>query len=193
MEILYEPEIPWFKIITAQEHQEEIAHRIHSFLELLLEEETDVIDENQPGDLAIDPKTRADVDLVTETPQIIPWSLYQHNKCADTSDYDEHRFPAQLEPLAFKTVWRGLESADGLSISDLFAKFDFLWAHPGQTSGLQKLGAHVNCQFTHNMRENLVYIGSDKEMECVRDAVRKLENLLALCVMSIQSVSTSSI
>ncbi|KAH8737380.1 hypothetical protein BGZ61DRAFT_14663 [Ilyonectria robusta] len=189
LEMLYEPEIPWFKIITAQEHQEEITHRIHSFLELLLEEETDVIDEDQPGDLPIDPKTRADVDLVTETPQVIPWSLYQHNKCADTTDYDEHRFPAQLEPLAFKTVWRGLESADGLSISDLFAKFDFLWAHPGQASGLQKLGAQVNCQFTHNMRGNLVYIGSDKEMECVRDAVRKLENLLALCNSLVPSSS----
>ncbi|KAF7544526.1 hypothetical protein G7Z17_g9878 [Cylindrodendrum hubeiense] len=183
LEILYEPEVPWFKIITARESQEEVATLIQSYLEQRLEEETDLVDEDQPevvDTIGDDLNPRADVDIVVEDPQVIPWSLYQQNQRANAKDYDEYRFPTHLENLPFKTVWRGLESFDGLSISDLLSRFDFLWPNPVSTSGLQRLEEHVNCQIAHNMKGDLVYIGSDKAMECLGDAVRKLENLLAL-------------
>ncbi|KAK7415506.1 hypothetical protein QQX98_005859 [Neonectria punicea] len=180
LEVLYEPDIPWFKFITDSGHQAEVTALAQSILENLLEAETDVIYEDQDGDetLAEKVEPRADIDLIVDEPQVVPWSLYLHRKCAGSCRYKD-QFPAQIKELPYRAVWRGLESIDKLTLTDLLAAYGFLWSYPGQESGLQKLEGEVNCQITHNLAGNLVYIGSDVNPECIATAILKLENLLA--------------
>ncbi|KAH7170814.1 hypothetical protein EDB81DRAFT_876834 [Dactylonectria macrodidyma] len=181
IEILYEPEIPYFKVITANKHKEEVSTLIESYLEERLEAETDIIDERHAE--ILDTKgdglqPRPDVDIIVENPSVIPWSLY-HQQQANTSNYDEYRFPMPLEDYPYKSVWRGLEKFNNLSISDLLSMYDFLWPRPTPTSGLQKFSQHFGWDFTHNMRGNIVYMGSRKSSECLKNATVKLDNLLA--------------
>ncbi|KAH7162930.1 hypothetical protein B0J13DRAFT_669572 [Dactylonectria estremocensis] len=181
IEILYEPDISWFKIITASKHQEEVSTLIESFLEERLEAETDIIDERHAEIIDTEGdglQARPDVDLVVENPSVIPWSLY-HQQQANTNNYDEYRFPTPLETLPYKAVWRGLEKFNNLSISDLLLKYDFLWPRPSPGYGMQKLVEHFDWEFTHNMRGNIVYMGSRDSAECLKNATLKLDNLVA--------------
>ncbi|KAK7426145.1 hypothetical protein QQZ08_007311 [Neonectria magnoliae] len=179
LEVLYEPGIPWFKFITDSGHQAEVTALAQSILENLLEAETDVIYEDQDGNETsvenVEP--RVDIDLIADEPQVVPWSLYHCRNYAGACKYKD-QFPAQIKELPYRAVWRGLESIDKLTLTDLLAAYGFLWSYPGQESGLQLLEGEVNCQITHNLAGNLVYIGSDMNPECIAIAILKLENLL---------------
>ncbi|KAH6898509.1 hypothetical protein B0T10DRAFT_111649 [Thelonectria olida] len=180
MEILYEPEVPWFKVITATNHQNEVSAKIQSFLDQLLEDEIALIDdafsESSIGDGIDEP--RGDVNLVAENPHVVPWSLYQRRETAGDKTFDEYRFPETIRTLTFKTVWRGLELFDGLTISGLLSGYDFLYPDP--TSSLEKIGELTHCELTYNMKADLVYIGSKRNSECLAAAIQKLDNLVSL-------------
>ncbi|KPM41573.1 hypothetical protein AK830_g4992 [Neonectria ditissima] len=181
VEILYEPEIPWFKLITTSEDQVEVTTRLESDLGRILEEETDLIDEeysDAPDVEGDDIEPRADVDILPDEPQVIPWSLYQYHKYGYFQKCEDE-FPEHIKNLPYKAVWRGLESFDTLTISSLLSNFDFLWARPDLVSGLQNVEELTKCRITHNLSGNLIYIGSGVDASCIAAAIRKLENLLS--------------
>ena len=127
--------------------------------------------------------SRVDVEVLVEDPQVIPWSLYHDNEDTAAVKYG-YRFPDSIEFLADRDVWRGLESLEGLTLSKLLSKFNFLGGAHDATEGLMKLEAASNCSITHNMAGNVVYVGSDSGAHCVNNALRKLWNLLGLWVRS---------
>lgn len=184
MEILYEPDVPWFKIIAPAAHQAEVRLYFETCLENMLELESGLVRQDFDDDLeddfddeAEDFDPRADVKIVVSDAHIIPWVLHQDKIHTDTTDYDNHRFPELLSKLRYKRVWRGLESIDGLTLTKLLSKYNFLWGYGDATIGLEKLSEASRCQITHNMCGTLVYVGSDKHANSPESAIRKLRNL----------------
>ncbi|KAF7558889.1 hypothetical protein G7046_g5266 [Stylonectria norvegica] len=185
IEILYEPDIPWFKMIAASDYQNDIYSWFHSRLEGLLETETGLVEEDSDDDdddsEVEEQRNKADVDIVVEHPQVIPWPFYQRMGSSDVAEYSPYQYPDAIKALPHKAVWRGLESSGGMMVSTLLSNFDSITKDGSATLGLQKLANSANCEITHNMSGALVYIGSNYRADCVNNAVRKLETLLEFC------------
>lgn len=182
VELLYEPEVPWFKIITLANDQNEVCTKIQTFLSQLLEDETCPVDDLSGGLVNIEngEEPRADVEVVGDEPHIMPWSLYEERKSVGDANYNEFRFPEPTRELTFKTVWRGLEEFDGLTISSLLSRYNCLY--PEIALSLAKIAKSTQCEITYNMRGDLVYIGSNQNSTCLATATQKLGNLVDLYV-----------
>ncbi|KAM0424785.1 hypothetical protein ACHAPT_010095 [Fusarium lateritium] len=183
LEILYDPQVPWFKVIAFVEYQAEILQWMQSRLEQLLEDEVGAIDQDpdQEDELDIEePGAQPDVDILTENPHIISWPVFSEELEANVGKYDAFRFPQHIQELPFKTVWRGLEEAEGVTISDLISKFDVLWPASDAQISLQKLQQPGNLQVTYNCSETLAYIGTELDAQSLETVIRKLDTLLSL-------------
>ncbi|CAM1506705.1 Fc.00g063460.m01.CDS01 [Cosmosporella sp. VM-42] len=182
IEILYEPDVPWFKIIANSGDLPEVIGWFDSCLESLLELETGLVDQDLDGDVEIsvdDHHSLVDVEVLAEQPQVIPWSLYHGDESTAAFKYD-YRFPEAISLLSNKEVWRGLESVEGLTLPNLLSKFSFLWSTNHPVEQLMKLEAVSDCLITHNMRGDVVYLGSDSGVYAVENGLRKLWNLFGL-------------
>lgn len=182
MEILYEPDVPWFKIISPVETRAEVCLWFETYLERSLELDLGALDIGFEDDsdfeeideLGPDP----DIEIVQPDAHVISWARYQDKSYVDATEYDQHRFPHPLAELQHKRVWRGLESVDGLTLSKLLSEYRFLWGDSHTNVGLEKISALSRCEITHNMNGNLVYIGSDHHANSLGDAIQKLETFL---------------
>ncbi|KAJ4326508.1 hypothetical protein N0V84_003138 [Fusarium piperis] len=182
LEILYDPEIPWFKVIAYVEYQAEILQWMQSRLEQLLEDETYAIDENsdQEDEPGIEgSRAQPDVEVLTDTPHIISWPVYSEGLEAKVGKYDIFRFPQHIQELAHKTMWRGLERVEGTTITDLTSKFDVLWPASESKASLRKLEEPGNLQVTYNCGETLAYIGTESNVQSLEIMTRKLDTLLS--------------
>ncbi|KAF4978082.1 hypothetical protein FZEAL_5472 [Fusarium zealandicum] len=182
IEILYEPEVPWFKVITVVEDQAEVTEWVQYQLEQLLEEETGPVDED-PGqeddDTVGNTSVRTDVEILAEVPHLIPWPLlYDEQQDGSLLKYDAWRYPEDIKKFPHKTVWRGLERLNRLTISDFLAKYDFLRSASDPELSLEKFAELANCQMSHNLQGNLVYIGCDTGSLGLEAVTHKLDNLL---------------
>ncbi|KIL94935.1 hypothetical protein FAVG1_01866 [Fusarium avenaceum] len=102
IEVLYEPEIPWFKFITSVEHQLEVSRWMHSRLDNLLTAEAGEVDANQDeSDLEF--KGRSDIEILTETPHIVSYPELQDILKDILQEYEPFRYPEHLKPLPYKT------------------------------------------------------------------------------------------
>lgn len=123
----------------------------------------------------------ADVEILSNEPQLIPWPLYYQER-ANLEMYDAFRYPNDIQDLPFKAVWRRLESFNNINLDHLLKNYDSLWADQEWSSNLHKFCVLMSCTITHNMLEDLVFIGSNESQERVDASIQKLENLLDFMV-----------
>jgi hypothetical protein len=186
LEILYDPQVPWFKVIAYVEYQAEILRWMQSRLEQLLEEEAGAIDQDADQEDELDiggSKVQPDVEVLTEKPHIVSWPVYSEGLEASVGKYDTFRFPQHIQELPHKTIWRGLEGVEGATISDLTAKFDILWPALDSKASLRKLEEPGNLQVTYNCTETLAYIGTESDAQSLETVIRKLDTLLSFMVI----------
>ncbi|KJZ73478.1 hypothetical protein HIM_07034 [Hirsutella minnesotensis 3608] len=159
LEVLYEPQHAWFKLIAQSAHQDSITDTLASILQKTIED-----DARHPG-----------------PSRIIPWSLV-----ADTygSQYDSSQWPADIQQMTFKAAWRGLQSRRGWTISQFLQDLMLISKNDDMPSTLRELETHVQCLLTHNMAGNLIYLGSNSSRAQVDEAVQILENFRQTVVSS---------
>ncbi|KAI8691192.1 hypothetical protein NCS56_00111000 [Fusarium sp. Ph1] len=182
LEILYDPQVPWFKVIAYVEYQAEILRWMQSRLEQLLEEEAGAIDQDadQEDELNIgESKVQPDVEVLADKPHIVSWPVYSDGLEASVGKFDTFRFPQHIQELPHKTIWRGLEGVEGATISDLTAKFDILWPALDSKASLRKLEEPGNLQVTYNCTETLAYIGTESDAQSLETVILKLDMLLS--------------
>ncbi|KAM6539435.1 hypothetical protein FALCPG4_001241 [Fusarium falciforme] len=182
LEILYDPQVPWFKVIAYVEYQAEILRWMQSRLEQLLEEEAGAIDQDADQEDEFDiggSKVQPDVEVLADKPHIVSWPVYSEGLGASVGKYDTFRFPQHIQELPHKTIWRGLECVEGATISDLTSKFDILWPTLDSKTSLRKLEEPGNLQVTYNCTETLAYIGTESDAQSLETAIRKLDTLLS--------------
>ncbi|KAL7960034.1 hypothetical protein V8C34DRAFT_322344 [Trichoderma compactum] len=181
LEILYEPEIPWFKCITVTEYQSRVSDVIQHLINQLLNKEVRPLEFN-----VVDPDVREGTyhpDVVSKEsnePLIIPWVVFKSIGDDIYQEFEEHRFPAIMGEIPFKSVWRGLQSSTGVSIDTLLSVFSRVSKSDNAPNNFVDFAFHNSCEMSHNLRENLLYIGSWQSMGLVDRAVRRLQTILNL-------------
>ncbi|KAF4453832.1 hypothetical protein F53441_3518 [Fusarium austroafricanum] len=187
IEILYEPEIPWFKLITDISNQPKISTSLHHRLERLLHSETDDIDKHL-GEIDLEEfSAQPDVKVVAESPHIISFPSYQTISEDLLKQYDLFRYPDHIKDLPYKTLWR-VPEASWVSIFQLVLRYKALWPASLSEPSIDTLGKLVNCEIARNMQWSVVYIGSSEGEQALRAMTRKLDVLAAF--MDAPSAST---
>lgn len=165
------------------EYQSRVSDIIQHLLHKLLKKEVRPLDFN-----VVDTDVREGTfhpDVVsreTNEPLIIPWVVLKSLGSDIYQDFEEYRFPAILGQLPFKTVWRGLQNSTGVSIDTLLSVFSRVSKSENAPNNVVDFAFHTNCEMSHNLRENLIYIGSWQSMDLVDRAVRRLQTILNLLV-----------
>ncbi|PHH79883.1 hypothetical protein CDD82_2108 [Ophiocordyceps australis] len=186
IEMLYEPEIPWFKVITLVQHRQLVKDFIHRLLLQITEEDSELLSYNQAT-------TYAELDSSLHSLRILPWSEMQHGLSARIALYDCHRFPEDMQPLTYKTVWRGLEACNGWKLDMLLAIISSQWGHMGAPSCTQDLDSLLQCTISHNLQSTMVYLGTSQSAATLDKAIKVLDNLLRLAVYASHSWKHSQI
>lgn len=181
IEVLYEPDIPWFKFITSVEHRLEVSRWMHSRLDNLLTAEAGEVDANQDeSDLEF--KGRSDIEILTETPHIVSYPELQDILKDILQEYEPFRYPEHLKPLPYKTVWQCPELFEGVTVTKLLSKYKLLWPSSSGEPSIEDLGELTKCQISHNLQGSLLYIGSNEDAEAINTTTRKLDILAGLMV-----------
>ncbi|PHH88197.1 hypothetical protein CDD83_7856 [Cordyceps sp. RAO-2017] len=181
LELLYEPEIPWFKLITFKSNQSRVSHFICQVLLTVVENDSDLPDMDLVH-RARGPDDQLPLDIKPIGPRICAWSRLQ-TSFGDADDlFDAHRFPADMAALPSKDVWRGLESTGGDTIHSMLDRLvlDPIWRDAGAPGSIPELENLLGCQVSHNGKGNLVYIGSRLGRLTVENAIQTLDNLLSM-------------
>ncbi|PNY22577.1 Uncharacterized protein TCAP_07099 [Tolypocladium capitatum] len=183
IELLYEPHIPWFKVITDRAHQEPVAEFIQRVLAAVVEKDSDLLGidrSNQAGNRGHD--APVDVKIVGSNSRVLPWSRLQNEADTDDGRFDAHRFPCNMRNAKHRAVWRGLESMDGWTVDALFYLLASEWMHVGAPTCITELEELVQCQISHNLAANLVYVGSSLHLGVVETALKTLDAFLRIAV-----------
>ncbi|KAH6606427.1 hypothetical protein Trco_005580 [Trichoderma cornu-damae] len=182
-EILYEPDIPWFKCITTFGYREPVAEAIQDLLVELMNMEVepiafDPLEVHDAGDGLAHP----DVAMKTSEPRMMPWMVYKSLGKDIYDNFVDYQFPEIMAALPFKSTWRGLQNSTGASIETLLSSFCHLSKSENAPLTAEDFALLNDCQISYNMRESLVYIGSFKSMAVVDKAIQRLEAMLDLLV-----------
>ncbi|KAJ4137777.1 hypothetical protein NW768_003367 [Fusarium equiseti] len=177
LEVLYDPEIPWFKFISQTEHQGLITRWMTSRLEQLLESETRVL---LPEFEDEEETSQPDVQIIAEIPHVISYPLFQQRCMLIIEQYDPWRYPDNIKDLHHKKIWCAPEASEGNIAMRILSKYEPLWPASLTPLGIEKLGELANCQISHNLQGTLFYLGSDKSVSALDVATRKLNTLTSL-------------
>ncbi|RGP70483.1 hypothetical protein FSPOR_4058 [Fusarium sporotrichioides] len=185
IEILYEPETAWFKFISAVQDQPTITCWMYKRLEQLLEAEVGLVNEDedyedQDDASRPDPKARPDVQVVTQTPRVIPYPVFQHTRVDNIEQYDDFRYPDHIKHLSHKRTWQSPKGLEGVTVSQILSKFEPLLPALLGPSGIEKLGELTKCQISYNLRGSLLYIGSEQGVRALNAVTEKLNTLASL-------------
>lgn len=185
IELLYDPEIPWFKVIVSAAWKHHVHRHIQQVLVTILEQDTTLYDADDPSPSigGNDVPGSVDVSLVGDSPRVLPWSCLQSEVDLDDGSYDAHRFPAAFKGFRFKALWRALERIQGWTMDTFLCRLSTLLQQPRASTDVVQIQSLIGCQLTHNLAGNLIYLGSDVSIETVGAAQRKLDNLLRLVVL----------
>ncbi|KAL7790977.1 hypothetical protein V8C37DRAFT_383033 [Trichoderma ceciliae] len=188
-EILYEPDIPWFKCITSVGYQALVTGIIQDLLLQLVEMEVGPLDFDPLEDNIGDGILHSDVVMKASEPRMIPWAMYKSLGSEIYDTFVDYRFPDTMASLPFKAVWRGLQNSSGASVESLLSAFRSLSKTENVPITAHDFALSNNCQISYNMRENLVYIGCYESIATVDKTVRKLEAMLNLLASKIKVTS----
>ncbi|KAF4419506.1 hypothetical protein FACUT_11412 [Fusarium acutatum] len=176
VEILYEPEIPWFKLITPRASQREISDWMHSQLEEIMESEADAVIRDEDEDDLSTSAIQPDIELLVEDPHIIAFPSLQTILKNTLSQYDAFRYPAIIKTLPYKTVWRVPESS-GATILQILSNYESLGSVLPLGPSIDSLQALTKCVITYNFHGSLLYIGSSESEQALGVAKQKLDTL----------------
>ena len=182
LEVLYEPEVPWFKCISSVLHRATVTSALQDYLVGVMEAETSLVG------LAFRPKEadfyslpKDDVYLVVDNPRVIPWKNYKKNVHPPWDSYEAYRYPEPILRQKYKAVWRGIEKRGDWNVDDVFVRLAAIETDTRIPRSLEELELWIGCYVTHNLRGDTIYIGADEEKN-VKEAPRKLERLLGYLV-----------
>ncbi|KAF5552731.1 hypothetical protein FPHYL_8879 [Fusarium phyllophilum] len=176
VEILYEPEIPWFKLITPRASQRKISDWMHSRLEELMESEADAVIRDEDEDDLSTSAIQPDIEVLVEDPHIIAFPSLQTILKDTLSQYDAFRYPAIIKTLPYKTVWRVPESS-GVTILQILSNYESLGSVLPLGPSIDSLQALTKCVITYNFQGSLLYIGSSESEQALGFAKQKLDTL----------------
>ncbi|OAA32725.1 hypothetical protein AAL_00190 [Moelleriella libera RCEF 2490] len=153
IEILYETDAQWFKLITPSQIKDDSARAVEQIL-----------------------RSSMPFDEVRETPAF--WNDLpepQSNIYEEQFHDFEGQFPSTMRGLPHKAIWTGLLSGHG------FAAFEPLLKSGFVTSSLvpflvEKLG----CEVSSNLGGTIVYLATNVSQAVIDAAIETLENLLSL-------------
>ncbi|KAF4990889.1 hypothetical protein FGRMN_8198 [Fusarium graminum] len=180
IEVLYEPEVPWFKFITAVEHRLEVSRWMYSRLDKLLVAEAGAVDDKNSGTGLERPRSRSDIELLTKKPHVISYPELKNTHNDAFQDYEPFRYPEHLKYFAYRTVWRSPALYEGVTVAKLLSKYEALWPGSPANSSIEDLGELTKCQISHNLQGSLLYIASDESPQALEAATRKLDTLAGL-------------
>lgn len=169
--MLYEPEVPWFKLISNSTHRDEVSQFIQSELIAIGENEASDLDAEND---AINDNERGDVTIVEGSQRMVSWMIYDNNHAALIDAFDEFRFPDIMASTPYKTIWRCPID----DIEDVLRTSAQSWFGSEVPLILDDMGEQFGCQLSYNHQKTVLYIGSDESMEIVQKAVRKLDGMV---------------
>lgn len=181
-EILYEPELAAFKLVSSLDDRDAIFQYVQDLLTTVLNKDTDLVRETTS--YADGKGRRGDIDIVSPG-RFVPWAAYDEDNEANLALYNDHRYPLDLESCSDQTVWRGLEDYDGWTFGRLVREAADLWRGRNVPASLRGHGKRFSCTFLCNKAETLVYIGTGQALcgpAYVQGAARALQNLVDLLV-----------
>ncbi|EWY93507.1 hypothetical protein FOYG_06681 [Fusarium oxysporum NRRL 32931] len=176
LEILYEPEIPWFKLIAPRASQREVSDWMHSQLEELIESEADAVIRDEDEDDLSTSAIQLDIEVLVEEPHIIAFPSLQTIPKDILNQYDTFRYPDTIKTLSYKTVWRVPESS-GVTIMQILSNYESLGSVSPLGPSIDSLQALTKCVITYNFQGSLLYIGSSESEQALSVAKRKLDTL----------------
>lgn len=169
LEILYEPDIPWFKCLTLGKDKEAVTRIIKDLLLELVNSEVASLDFDAPQ------------DVKAPEPRLISWGRYQSLDNDKHDEYTQYQFPAFMASLPYKKIWRGLEHSRG-TFDSFLSDFRRLIKSENAATTTAEFKLYNECHISYNMRNNLVYIGSSTSAAALKKVIGKLETALDLLV-----------
>ncbi|KAL6908670.1 hypothetical protein GGI43DRAFT_393331 [Trichoderma evansii] len=190
-EILYEPNVPWFKCITMGRHKESVTRIMKDLLIELVTLEVERLGFDAEEDVIDTDVLQADVTMKAAEPRLISWMVYQSLGSDIYDTFVKYQYPEFMASLPYKAIWRGLEKS-----SCTFENFISVFRHLIKSENAPATAADFalcnDCQISYNVRGNLVYIGSFTSAAALEKVIQKLETMLNLLTNNIK-VATHSI
>ncbi|KAJ6446128.1 actin-like ATPase domain-containing protein [Purpureocillium lavendulum] len=176
-EILYEPDVPWFKIITERVFEQQVTQFIQQQLLAIVAQDAGLFDPQQRRHEEASHTAFADVTVVGDNPRVLPWSHLENEVDSPRHSFAAHQFPLDIGHLSYQEIWRGLEAKPGSSFPWFFQMLEAHWLDAGAPTSIAGLEALTRCQVTHNLAGNLAYLGTDESQEALDEAICILDNL----------------
>ncbi|UKZ63225.1 uncharacterized protein TrAtP1_004454 [Trichoderma atroviride] len=189
-EILYEPDIPWFKCFTMGKHKESVTRIIQDLMLELVNLEVARPDFDVQKDVVDTDVLQADATMKAPEPRLASWMVYQSHGTDKYDEFIEYQYPAFMASLPHKAIWRGLENSSG-SFENFLSAFRLLIKSENAPATTADFALCNDCQITCNMRQNLVYIGSSTSAAALKKVLRKLETMLNLLSTKVKVVTHS--
>ncbi|PTB46645.1 hypothetical protein M441DRAFT_126041 [Trichoderma asperellum CBS 433.97] len=189
-EILYEPDIPWFKCITMGKHKESVTRIIKDLLIDLVTLEVEPLGFDAEKDVIDTNVLQADVAMKAAEPRLISWMVYQSLGSDIHDTFVKYQYPEAMASLPYKAIWRGLENSSG-TFEDFLSEFRRLIKSENAPATAADFALRNECHISYNMRENLVYIGSSTSAAALEKVVKKLETVLNLLASKIKTTTHS--
>jgi hypothetical protein len=180
-EILYEPDIPWFKCIAMVKYQVLVTGIIQDLLVKLVQLEVGALEFDADEDEIDDNILQPDLVMKAAEPRLISWMVYKSLGSEIYDTFVDYQFPEAMASLPFKTVWRGLQNSSG-SLESLLSAFRSLTKTENAPVTAADFALLNECHISNNMREDLIYIGSYSSAAAIEKVIRKLEAMLNLLV-----------
>ncbi|KAK1250195.1 hypothetical protein MKX08_010198 [Trichoderma sp. CBMAI-0020] len=189
-EILYEPDIPWFKCFTMGKDKESVTRIIKDLLLELVNTEVARPDFDAQKDVIDADVLQADATMKAPEPRLASWMLYQSCGTDNYDEFIEYQYPAFMASLPHKAIWRGLENSSG-SFENFLSAFRLLIKSENAPATTADFALCNDCQITCNMRQNLIYIGSSTSAAALKKVIGKLETMLNLLSSKVKVVTHS--
>ncbi|VUC19885.1 unnamed protein product [Clonostachys rosea] len=185
-EILYDPDAAWFKCIVSTLARDTVSKYIEELLREIIEEETCPLDPDDEIDSEDDHEDgrshSVDIEIIAETPRVVPWSTYQIELDLNRGGYAPYEYPEVLASTPYKSIWRAPEILRGATIDAVLHSSSCLAAGYAETITLEEFAKLVKCEIYPNLDQNVLYIGSCESEENVSDAIKRLDNIWKIAI-----------
>ncbi|KAG5949889.1 hypothetical protein E4U53_005674 [Claviceps sorghi] len=170
LEILHEMRGPWFKVLTLRVFEVEVTDGIKALLAAITEENTVPLEqpEEYHGRLA-------DVRTMDRT---IPWSAFPDS--AHPDEFLQWTFPHTIQELAFKTTWPANSENLVFDLREMLRMQSRLDGAPKENPKVESLAHLLKCEVSSNLRQTMLYIGTNGSRETLNNARKILDNLSKL-------------